>query len=561
MTTRARGTASAAPAAMRSSRCAHRRRCGPRHPAISAPRDPRRLPRRPSGIVREAGAHVRRRRAGVDLGVAGRRRPVSSSAGCCARSTTRPPTRGAPAARARWWRTAAVGETITIASSPRRVPVADVAAPSASCPTSRPLQEVKAGTAMPRAWDRHGRRRRCDAPFTRELGRRIVHGLGRRAPARRSDDGIAVSPGGFASSRADAATVAWTLDAATTRPSCVRCTPRGATRRSRRRAGGSPPESADPRLGRWLDAALGDLDALRLGLPDHPDDEFLRGGRAVVLHAVRAGLAVGGTPRASRRRRAGGIHSSRARPAAGHPRRPADRRAARQDPARAAQRAGSRCPARASCCRRCTTAPSTRRRCGCACSPMRPTPGCRADEVRALVPALRGALAWITEYGDGSGHGFLDVHRSTPADGLANQGWKDSGDSIQWRDGTLAAGRSRCARCRAMRTRPRSGRRRCSTALRRAGRRCAARLGRRLRYRFRRAFWVTTPEGRYPAIALDADGRPVDTLTRNIGHLLGTGILDPDEEAGIARPAAWATRCLGLRRADACRRMPAATGR
>lgn len=45
---------------------------------------------------------------------------------------------------------------------------------------------------------------------------------------------------------------------------------------------------------------------------------------------------------------------------------------------------------------------------------------------------------------------------------------------------------------------------------------------------------MTTPSGRFPAIALDRDGRAVDTLTSNIGHLLGTGILDPAEEASVA---------------------------
>ena len=33
---------------------------------------------------------------------------------------------------------------------------------------------------------------------------------------------------------------------------------------------------------------------------------------------------------------------------------------------------------------------------------------------------------------------------------------------------------------------------------------------------------------RYPAIALDVNKKPVDSLTSNIGHLLGTGILDED---------------------------------
>ncbi|MGB2874072.1 MAG: glycogen debranching N-terminal domain-containing protein, partial [Gaiellaceae bacterium] len=42
-------------------------------------------------------------------------------------------------------------------------------------------------------------------------------------------------------------------------------------------------------------------------------------------------------------------------------------------------------------------------------------------------PALR-ALAWIDEYGDRDGDGFVEYERRTPR-GLQNQSWKDSGDS------------------------------------------------------------------------------------------------------------------------------------
>ncbi|MHB1010866.1 MAG: amylo-alpha-1,6-glucosidase, partial [Propionibacteriaceae bacterium] len=37
----------------------------------------------------------------------------------------------------------------------------------------------------------------------------------------------------------------------------------------------------------------------------------------------------------------------------------------------------------------------------------------------------------------------------------------------------------------------------------------------------------------YPAIALDADKRPVTGVASNMGHLLGTGILTPDEAAVV----------------------------
>ncbi len=45
-----------------------------------------------------------------------------------------------------------------------------------------------------------------------------------------------------------------------------------------------------------------------------------------------------------------------------------------------------------------------------------------------------------------------------------------------------------------------------------------------LKRRFNRDFWVV--DGEYFAVAIDADGRQVDSLTSNIGHLLWSGIVD-----------------------------------
>src|SRR5919198_7834 len=51
-------------------------------------------------------------------------------------------------------------------------------------------------------------------------------------------------------------------------------------------------------------------------------------------------------------------------------------------------------------------------------------------------PALK-ALAWMDEYGDRDGDGFVEYERRTPR-GLENQSWKDSGDSQRFQDGSLA---------------------------------------------------------------------------------------------------------------------------
>ncbi|MFT4230757.1 MAG: amylo-alpha-1,6-glucosidase, partial [Microbacterium sp.] len=152
-------------------------------------------------------------------------------------------------------------------------------------------------------------------------------------------------------------------------------------------------------------------------------------------------------------------------------------------------------------------------------------------EVRALLPNLRAALDWIVR--SAGADGFLSYIDRTGR-GLANQGWKDSGDSIQWRDGTLATGPIALCEVQGYAHEAVVG---AAELLDRLGEPGAVELrawARGLRSRFRERFWVTTAEGRYPAIALDRDGRAVDALTSNIGHLLGTGILSRAEEAEIA---------------------------
>ena len=52
-----------------------------------------------------------------------------------------------------------------------------------------------------------------------------------------------------------------------------------------------------------------------------------------------------------------------------------------------------------------------------------------------------------------------------------------------------------------------------------------------LKRRFNRDFWVS--DGRYFALALDEDGRQVDTLSSNIGHLLWSGIVDKTKARAI----------------------------
>jgi glycogen debranching enzyme len=146
---------------------------------------------------------------------------------------------------------------------------------------------------------------------------------------------------------------------------------------------------------------------------------------------------------------------------------------------------------------------------------------------------MERALAWMTDHGDADGDGFLE-YVDTTGRGLANQGWKDSGDSVQWRDGTLATGPIALCEVQAYAHEAALGGAALLDAFGRPGADRWRRWAADLAVRFRERFWVSDDAGRFPAIALDADKRPVDTLTSNIGHLLGTGLLDAEEERAVA---------------------------
>ncbi|MGH1525201.1 glycogen debranching N-terminal domain-containing protein [Leifsonia sp. L25] len=161
--------------------------------------------------------------------------------------------------------------------------------------------------------------------------------------------------------------------------------------------------------------------------------------------------------------------------------------------------------------------------------------GAAEEDIRPLLPALQRALDWMRHHGDSDGDGFLEYIDSS-GHGLANQGWKDSGDSIQWRDGTLAEGPIALCEVQAYAY---EAAMHGADLLDHFGLPDAAEWrewARRLKERFAESFWVDDPQGgRYPAVALDGSKRRVDTLTSNLGHLLGTGILDPDEEREVAQ--------------------------
>ncbi|GBQ91098.1 amylo-alpha-1,6-glucosidase [Acetobacter nitrogenifigens DSM 23921 = NBRC 105050] len=150
-----------------------------------------------------------------------------------------------------------------------------------------------------------------------------------------------------------------------------------------------------------------------------------------------------------------------------------------------------------------------------------------------LWPHVTRAVDWIERFGDRDGDGFVEYGRRNK-DGLVNQGWKDSFDSIFHADGALAEGP--IALCEVQ-------------AYVYAARRAAARIGRRLgqtayaahqderaetlRVTFNLKFW-NEDIGTY-VIALDGKKEQCAVRSSNAGHVLLTDIAPAERREQVVR--------------------------
>lgn len=152
--------------------------------------------------------------------------------------------------------------------------------------------------------------------------------------------------------------------------------------------------------------------------------------------------------------------------------------------------------------------------------------------VERLLPHADRALAWVTEFGDRDGDGFVEYERST-ARGLANQGWKDSWDGIRYGDGRVAEAPIALCEVQAYVYGAYLAR---SHFAHEAGDaveedRWATKAA-ELRAAFNRDFWLD--DRGWFAVGLDADKRPIDSLASNMGHCLWAGIVDEDKAGAVA---------------------------
>jgi glycogen debranching enzyme len=167
--------------------------------------------------------------------------------------------------------------------------------------------------------------------------------------------------------------------------------------------------------------------------------------------------------------------------------------------------------------------------------------------IRSIWPNIRMALQWIDQWGDADGDGFVEYSRSSD-EGLVQQGWKDSSDSIFHHDGRLAE--APIALCEVQ-------------GYVYEGKLAAAELARlmdepqlaqalvqqaqQLREHFHSAFWCEEI-GSY-AIALDGSKRQCKVTSSNAGHTLWSGIAAPEHAQRIM---AFAPSLPGARATTRC---------
>ncbi|MBO0738889.1 MAG: amylo-alpha-1,6-glucosidase [Alphaproteobacteria bacterium] len=154
------------------------------------------------------------------------------------------------------------------------------------------------------------------------------------------------------------------------------------------------------------------------------------------------------------------------------------------------------------------------------------------DTVRELWPNVEAALRWIDSCGDPDGDGFVEYQRKN-ANGLINQGWKDSHDAVFHADGRSVDGPIALCEVQAYVYGAKRHAASVAAALDRPVQ--AAMLSQQaetLREQFEAAFWCD--ELSAYALALDGAKKPCRVVTSNAGHALLTGIAEPERATRVA---------------------------
>ncbi|MDQ0134108.1 glycogen debranching enzyme [Neorhizobium galegae] len=163
--------------------------------------------------------------------------------------------------------------------------------------------------------------------------------------------------------------------------------------------------------------------------------------------------------------------------------------------------------------------------------------------LETILPNIEAALTWINEHGDRDGDGFVEYGRQTE-EGLINQAWKDSHDSVFHSDGTLAKGPIAIAEVQAY---VYGAWQAAAEIFRRLGRPERAAEFQARAEGLRRAFDVSFFDeelGTY-VLALDGEKRACRVRSSNSGHALFTGIAYPERAKVVAHTLMGASSFCG----------------
>ncbi|ARP90133.1 amylo-alpha-1,6-glucosidase [Bordetella genomosp. 9] len=171
--------------------------------------------------------------------------------------------------------------------------------------------------------------------------------------------------------------------------------------------------------------------------------------------------------------------------------------------------------------------------------------------IGSIWPALLSAANWIEDNAARHGTGFLSYARGEES-GLANQGWKDSQDSVFHADGSTPRGPIALIEVQGYAYAAYRGLAALARARGEEGRAQGwERRADALRQAVEQHFWQDDMQ--FYALALDGEGRPCRVRASNAGHLLYTGLPSPVRAQAVARQllsksfrTGWGIRTLAV---------------
>lgn len=154
------------------------------------------------------------------------------------------------------------------------------------------------------------------------------------------------------------------------------------------------------------------------------------------------------------------------------------------------------------------------------------------ETIRNIWPNIKAALLWIEKYGDLDGDGFVE-YKHKAKNGLTNQGWKDSYDSVMYQTGSLAE--PPIALCEVQGYVYAAKKHASSLAAVLNEHDLAAKLNEEaeaFKIRFNERFWDDTLN--CYVLALDGEKKPCRVVSSNAGHCLFTRIATEERARKLA---------------------------